>query len=198
MSTSIKLPKKGSKFKKADLILDEEIYWKIIDQSVKKTSNQEDQEEYLVSKIEKLTPIEIIGFSLRTDQLLEDSYTSLLWCAAHIMNHGCSDELFEYFRCWIISRGKEAYYQSKANPDYLINELDDELDEYEFESFWYLSNDAFENKTGEDLDEFLEFDITIEDINKDEEITLDLTWDEDDRESMKTACPKLYEKFMGT
>ena len=37
------------------------------------------------------------------------------------MNGGCSDDGFQYFRNWIISRGKEVYYAAKENPDNLIN-----------------------------------------------------------------------------
>jgi hypothetical protein len=49
-------------------MLSEEVYWAIIDSS-HKTTNQ-DQELFLVSAIEKLTPQEMIGFRLRTDKLL--------------------------------------------------------------------------------------------------------------------------------
>jgi hypothetical protein len=51
------------------------------------TTNQEDQELFLVSAIEKLTPQEMIGFRLRTDKLLHPE----LWCAAYIVSGGCSD-----------------------------------------------------------------------------------------------------------
>jgi hypothetical protein len=50
-------------------MLSEEVYWAIIDSS-HETTNQEDQELFLVSAIEKLTPQEMIGFRLRTDKLL--------------------------------------------------------------------------------------------------------------------------------
>lgn len=88
-------------------MLNEEVYWAIIDSSLHETTNQEDQELYLVSAIEKLTPKEMIGFRLRTDKILFDSYNPELWCAAYIVNDGCSDGGFEYFRCWLISRGKK-------------------------------------------------------------------------------------------
>jgi hypothetical protein len=37
-------------------MLSEEVYWAIIDSSLHETTNQEDQELFLVSAIEKLTP----------------------------------------------------------------------------------------------------------------------------------------------
>jgi hypothetical protein len=72
--------------------------------SIKGTDNQEDQELFLITEIGKLSPHEMIGFR-RTDKLLLtpiiQSFGVLL-----IINNGCSDGGFEYFRCWLISRGK--------------------------------------------------------------------------------------------
>ncbi|WP_294298989.1 DUF4240 domain-containing protein [uncultured Chryseobacterium sp.] len=117
-------------------MLDENIFWNIIENSLKNTVNQTEQEAFLINKIEELTPKEIIGFRLRTDKLLYDTYNSKMWCAAYIMNDGSSDDLFEYFRNWIISRGKEVYYKAKENPDTLISQKEESEDEmFEFESF---------------------------------------------------------------
>ena len=103
-------------------MLDETIYWDIVEKSLKHKNNQDDQEQFLIKEIEKLSLKEIIGFRLRTDKFLYDTYTSEMWCAAYIMNGGCSDDGFEYFRNWIISRGKEVFYKAKENPDSLISE----------------------------------------------------------------------------
>ena len=109
------------------------------------------------------------------------------------MNGGCSDDAFEYFRCWIISRGKEVYYNSKLNPDYLINEVIEGIDFYDFETFWYVAIEAFENKTGENLYDFID-----EDNFQTKESTypqFEFTWQEEENESMRKICPKLFEKF---
>ena len=55
-----------------------------------------------------------------------------MWCAAYIMNGGCSDDSFEYFRLWVISRGKDVYQKAKANPDTLISQVAKEQDFYDF------------------------------------------------------------------
>jgi len=97
----------NQEIEKTSEMLDETVFWNIVDLSVKSTKNQDQQERFLVKELEKLTPKEIIGFRLRTDKLLYDTYTSNMWCAGYIMNGGCSDDGFEYFRNWIISRGKD-------------------------------------------------------------------------------------------
>lgn len=174
-------------------MLDEELYWSIIDKSVKATRNQDDQEQFLVSEIKKLSPKEMIGFRLRTDYLLYHTYNSEMWCAGYIMNGGCSDDSFEYFRCWIISRGKDAYYKAKANPDYLVNEIVPGAEFYDFESFWYVALEAFKQKTGKDL-----YDYIDNDNFKTKEGAypqFEFTWREGDAESMRGVCPKLFDKF---
>src|SRR5689334_18625061 len=86
-------------------MMDEGRYWKIVQDSVDESGGDlECQENCLVQSLEKLTPLEIVGFRLRTDKLLYDTYTSEMWCAGYLMNGGCSDDMFEYFRLWVISR----------------------------------------------------------------------------------------------
>lgn len=68
---------------KSSEMLNEDLYWAIIESSIKQTNNQEDQELFLISEIEKLSPKEMIGFRLRTDKLLFDTYNENLWCGLY-------------------------------------------------------------------------------------------------------------------
>lgn len=176
-------------------MLDEDLYWNIIGKSLEKTTNQEDQEEFLINEIEKLTSAEMIGFRLRTDKLLYDTYNSAMWCAGYIMNGGCSDDGFEYFRNWVISRGRETYYKTKENPDYLINEVNDAMEFYDFESFWYVANEAFKNKTGKDLYDYIDYENYK--TSEGNYPQFEFTWQEEKPESMKKICPKLFDKLVG-
>ncbi|MGB0982064.1 MAG: DUF4240 domain-containing protein, partial [Winogradskyella sp.] len=130
----------NQEIEKTSEMLEETIFWNIVDYSVKNTKNRDAQEGFLVKEIEKLTPKQMIG----TDKLLFDTYNSEMWCAGYIMNGGCSDDGFEYFRNWIISRGKDTYYKAKENPDSLISEFIEGEEYYDFESFWYVALTAFE------------------------------------------------------
>lgn len=177
---------------KSSDMLDETIYWKIVDTSIKGTRNQDEQERVLVKEIEKLTPKEMIGFRLRTDKLLYDTYNSAMWCAGYIMNGGCSDDGFEYFRNWIISRGKDTYYKAKENPDSLISEVIEGEEYYDFESFWYVALTAFTNKTGKDLYDYISDDFKTNEGNYP---NFEFTWKEDEPATMKAICPKLFEKM---
>jgi hypothetical protein len=51
--------------------------------------------------------------------LMADSYTNPLWAAAYLINGGCSDDGFEYFRGWLIAQGRVTFERIVANPDAL-------------------------------------------------------------------------------
>ena len=174
-------------------MLDEEVFWRIIEKSLTSTTNQEAQEQFLISEIEKLTPKQMVGFRLRTDYLLYHTYNSEMWCAGSIMNGGCSDDTFEYFRCWVISRGKDTFYNAKANPDSLIEECVEDAESYDFESFWYVALEAFKRKTGKDLYDYIDYDnFTTREGSYPQ---FEFNWQEEDPESMKRICPELYARF---
>ncbi len=100
---------------------------------------------------------------------------------------------FEYFRNWVISRGKDTYYKAKQNPDNLISQVDLDAEMYDFEGFWFVALKAFKEKTGKNLYDY------IDDRNfKTKEGNypqFEFTWQEENPESMKKICPKLFGKL---
>ena len=177
-------------------MMDEEQFWAIVQTAVDEAGD--DEEAYLEvvkRELSKLSLKEMIGFRLRTDKLLYDSYTSEMWCAGYLMNGGCSDDGFEYFRLWVISRGRKVYEAAMANPDNLIDYIgdDDEMDFFEFESFWYVALEAFEEAVDAELYDYIDDDNfkTCEGNYP----NFEFNWEEDEPESMQKLCPRLFEKF---
>ena len=177
-------------------MMDEEQFWAIVQTAVDEAGDDEDEYlEVVKRELSKLSLKEMIGFRLRTDKLLYDSYTSEMWCAGYLMNGGCSDDGFEYFRLWVISRGRKVYEAAMANPDNLIDYIDDdaEMDFFEFELFWYVALEAFEEAVDADL-----YDYIDDDNFKTREgnyPNFEFNWEEDEPESMQKLCPRLFEKF---
>lgn len=177
-------------------MMDEDRYWRLIADSLDESGDdQECQVDVLKRELARLPPKDIVGFRLRTDKLLYDTYNPTMWCAGYIMNGGCSDDMFEYFRLWVISRGREVYENAKADPDSLIAVADVDVPEgiFDFESIWYVANDAFQQKTGEDLYDYIDNDNFK--TNEPNYPGTDFNWTENDPESMKRLCPKLFEQF---
>ena len=167
-------------------------YWALVSFSIQNSNNQDAQEIFLIKELEKLSPKDIIGFRLRTDQLLYDTYTSEIWCAGYLMNGGCSDDACEYFRLWIISRGKEVYNKAKDNADSLANELIEGEVYYEFESFWSAGIEAFRNKTGKELYDYIADDLKTKKVNYPQ---FEFNWSDEKPETMKALCPNLFSKM---
>ncbi len=177
------------------VMMDEDRYWRLVADSLAATDGEQDaQVGYLTNALGKLEPADIVGFRLRTDKLLYDTYTSEMWCAGYIMNGGCSDDAFEYFRLWVISRGREVYENAKADPDTLADVHGGTVEDlYDFESFWYVANTVFQNKTGKDLYEYIDSENFK--TNEGNYPQFDFTWEEEDPESMKKICPRLFSRF---
>lgn len=190
-------------------MLDEDKYWEIVAVSLeiaekastslghtdlKNTKKEIFQEVFLVEMIAELSPKEMIGFRLRTDKFLYDTYTPEMWCAGHIMNNKwCSDDGFQYFRNWVISRGKEVYYRAKENPDSLVHHLIEDREYYDFESFWFVALDAFKNKTGKDLYDYIDIEnFKTREFNYP---AIELTWKSSEPETIRAVCPNLFDKL---
>lgn len=173
--------------------LDEDFFWSVIDKTLHQTSSQKQQLTLLSVLLSGFRLEEIIGFTLRTNMLLYQSYNSDMWCAAELMNGICSDDSFEYFRNWVISRGKDVYYAARVNPDSLIEQAVAGQKSYEFEEFWYLGADAFELETGEDISKYIDYKrFSFVESNYP---GLVFNWSRSEPESMKTICPRLFEEF---
>lgn len=180
-------------FKPSNQMIDEDKFWAIIEKSLKETNNQEDQEIYLISALEKESPQEMLGFRLRTDKLMYDSYTSNLWCANYIISNGVADDGFDYFRCWLISRGKDAFYKVQENPEYLINLVENEPKTYDFEGFWYVAMNAFKNMTNQELNPYLDYENFK--TNDENYPILEFNWNVDEPKTMEKIYPLLFQKF---
>ncbi|WP_394180191.1 DUF4240 domain-containing protein [Yoonia maritima] len=128
-------------------ILDYETFWKIIDDT--RGAGRDGQDELLRLALLKKTPEIISMFAARYQDALDRAYRWDLWAAAYIINGGCSDDGFDYFCDWLISRGRDVFEAAIADPESLAN-LDD-LEDVFFEEFRYVSSLAYEQLTGDDL-----------------------------------------------
>ena len=139
--------------------------------------------------MKKLAWQDIAAFQNRFSQLMQQSYRQDLWCAAYLMCGGCSDDGFDYFRSWLLSRGETVFKAALARPDSLANVpvVTAESDYYEFEDFAYVANDIFRLQTGEDLYQYTNGSFTYPPI--------EFEWEEEDESSMQRLCPKLYALF---
>jgi hypothetical protein len=126
-------------------------FWEIIERTRSPDGDQERQMAALAAELSRLPPAEIEAFGAVFDRLLIESYSWDLWGAAHIIMGGASDDGFEYFRVWLISRGRGVFEAARANPDELAVLIPADFDEApDFELLTYVAADAWAEKTGDD------------------------------------------------
>ncbi|MFI0895940.1 DUF4240 domain-containing protein [Streptomyces sp. NPDC020983] len=103
-----------------------------------------------------LGPEEIV----RAQQILWDqmagSYRAPLWAAAYMINGGCSDDGFDYFRGWLIAQGRAVFEQAVADPDALadhpaVRNAAEGGDELEAEDVLAVPWNAYRQATGREL-----------------------------------------------
>ena len=138
--------------------VDRDGFWQLIDQA-REQSGGGDSEAVAATATELLSALpaeEIIA----TQQVLWDqlaaSYVAPLWAAAYLINGGCSDDGFDYFRGWLVTQGREVFERAVADPDWLaehppVQEAAADWEELECESTLAIAYNAYRRATGEPI-----------------------------------------------
>lgn len=168
----------------------EEHFWIIVEKTTPFEFDTRKQLFTLKSALSTLSAAEIEGFEHIFDGLMRRSYTWELWGADYVIHGGASDDAFEYFRCWMVSKGKRIFELVSRNPDVIADILSPESDgPLEFEEFAYAAREVWEEKTGKSFDEM--------------PFTAAMSYDsepagqpfEEDDSYLASAYPKLWKRF---
>jgi hypothetical protein len=163
--------------------MDEDKFWGIIEQSRQGTDDsQAAQEENLRAVMNRLDVHEVVAFDRVFNEMRFRAYTWDLWGAAYIINGGCSDDGFEYFRCALIAAGRERYDEALRDPESLAGWV--EGGDFEFEAFWYVAPSVYCEKSG--TNKFPQHNLIFPKSPSGE------AWEEDDLEA---RFPKLWAAF---
>jgi Protein of unknown function (DUF4240) len=108
--------------------------------------------EALIDRLATLPPDQIIEFELAFDAVTAEGYRWDLWAAAYLINGGCSDDCFDYFRGWLIAQGRAVWEAALANPDSLAEFVDaeDQGDTFDGEDVLGAASEAYEQVTGDE------------------------------------------------
>ncbi len=162
-------------------------FWEIIEKS-KQSAGTDQQAQYDAIKemLSQMLVEEIMDFERHFQELQSTSWLNVLWGAAYLINGGCSDDCFDYFRSWLVAQGKDVFEKAVENPDSLADYEEAEEDKVEFEDLLYLSNRVYKEKIGENLPDSVY--VTVYGSSGED-------WDFDDENEMKKRYPKLCTKF---
>jgi Protein of unknown function (DUF4240) len=129
----------------------EDRFWALIDQTVVESKDQGRQLEALRTVLRQLTAAEIEAFELAFQAAQARAYTWDLVYACKLMSVSglCSDDGFEYFQRWLISRGRTVFETAVADPDSLADAQSNQADGlFDFEDFAYVAAGVWSEKTG--------------------------------------------------
>ncbi|MGF2413304.1 MAG: DUF4240 domain-containing protein [Ferruginibacter sp.] len=165
-------------------LMNEDEFWKLIDKS-RASANNNYQAQIISLKTILLTlePIDIEKFDNTFMALLATSYDYRLWGASYIINGGCSDDCFDYFRQYLIGHGKEKFYKTIKDPESCVSWVKSE-EEDNWEGLQYPAIEAYKQKTGKE-------------IPKTYHPKFDLKGKPFDEATVMKQYPKLAKKFMG-
>lgn len=165
--------------------MDRTAFWKIIDDTRSGAKDEDAFLDRITTRLRNLSFEELVEFQRHFDELLGQSYRWDLWGAAYVMNGGCSDDGFEYFRAWLIAQGQQVFHRAIANPDSLA-EL--ENPEGALEELMYVAPELYREKTGREMPDSVHEGVHRPDLGDDD-------WDFDDAEEMKRRYPTLFAKY---
>jgi len=179
-------------------------FWALIDRARESTDGQEQMYDSLVGSLAKLDVPQIMEWKQIFDAYQRLSYKPKLWAAAYVINGGCSDDSFDYFRGWLTAQGKKVLLQALKDPDSLADEVDPDEAEYEFENMLSVGASAYFAATGAERD-YLAFYAELKKYPLSEALAaqmeaeivyaddIDAQWDEED--DLSELLPRLWEEF---
>jgi hypothetical protein len=105
-------------------LMDTRRFWKLIEDARAQVADSADGEAVAARAAVLLAALpreEIVAAKHVLSSLMADSYRASLWAAAYVINGGCSEDGFDYFRGWLILQGREVFEQAVADPDALAD-----------------------------------------------------------------------------
>jgi len=182
--------------------MNKQIFWRLIEETNTNTKNQLVDCNLLIKKLAKLDDEEIFTFYYIFREYHQLSYKNKLWAAAYVINGGCSDDGFDYFRAWLIGQGEVIFKQTLQDPDSLVTVCEADFG-YEDEDLLGVATEAFFSKYQleaayglfyEKAGQYKLSEQTINDLRNEIKFATDinLDWNE---ENLKEVVPNLYAKF---
>lgn len=144
--------------------MEDDQFWAIIDRTALHEADTRLQTEALRQELNALTAEEVVAFSNTLQRHLARAYRWDLWAVGYIIEGGMSDDGFEYFRRWLLSKGRTLFERILVHPDDLADLLADSTQGgLDYEAFATVSWDVWGEKTGFSPDEIpLNLDLMID------------------------------------
>lgn len=98
-------------------------FWAVLDEASVGTPGCEAVTGRLDKRLRALPDPELEDFAQEWAAWWATSYTWDLWGAAYLINGGSSDDGFEYFRGWLLTRGSARWRLASKDPDTAFDDV---------------------------------------------------------------------------
>ena len=140
--------------------MDREQFWALIEAAKTATGGDcQAQAGQLVAALTDRSVDEALAWDRIYGELMAESYRWELWGAAFLINGGCGDDGFDYFRGWLLGQGQATWQAALAAPDSLADHpevrgrrpLEERSDPLECDDMLYIAYDAYQALTEQEL-----------------------------------------------
>ncbi|MFD6419051.1 DUF4240 domain-containing protein [Streptomyces sp. NPDC060194] len=172
--------------------MDETEFWEIVDSTREAADGDpEDHADLLVDRLLLLDPDSVLDFARHFSVRYHRAYAWDVMAAAAVLLGASDKDSFDYFRCWLIGRGREVFESALHEADTLadlLDDFDDDLDG-DAEELGYAADEAYEQLTGAPAP----VPAGVDRSGKPSGTPLDL----DDDGALAERLPRLWERFGG-
>lgn len=127
--------------------MDRSTFWTLIEEARNAANDISDVAPALGERLTDLSAEQIVAFKRHQSQLMDEAYRWDLWAVAYIINGGCSDDGFAYFRAWLMANGRCRWDAAMRTPEAVGEWAQDE--EANYEDMLFVADAAYEAKTGD-------------------------------------------------
>jgi hypothetical protein len=172
-------------------------FWQIIGDARAAAADPSDGDDVAAHVEERLAQLPadaIAGFAAVLAARRREAYRWDVWGAAYLINGGCSDDGFDYFRAWLVTQGRDVWDAALADPDSLASFGRFEGDVFS-EDMVAVPAAAHARVTG-DRDRYRD-DVPVRGDGGDPGEPQGEEFDFDDDEEMRSRLPRLAELHLG-
>ena len=125
-------------------------FWSLVDSARVRGDECSSLSARVTGSLAKLPPAAIIEFNEELTARLAESYRWDLWAVAYVVNDGASDDTFDYFRAWLLTRGRMRFESAMGDAPLAV-EAAPKDERLECEDFLYVAAEAYERVTKQEL-----------------------------------------------
>ena len=132
-------------------------FWAVIERATAdRPSAPAEVAKRAVADLATRDPQEIVAWGRHLDKVMAASYKEDLWAAAYLINGGCSDDGFDFFRGWLIAHGRTVVAAAVRDPDSLadlpaVRAAAENGAEFEAGDVLRIADEAYHQATGTEL-----------------------------------------------